>query len=136
MVLYNLGKSLAGPKVALLMRIVAPDQTYVDYFEEVYVIRKGLTNRFGLRVRDGGCTRIIQIGQGQPFIFGTSYALPVDLATLPSTARMVVENHVSNCPDSDLVDVLTGKKSLREAIGLPAKVEVARTRSADGGSTL
>ncbi len=117
------------------MRIVAPDKTYVDYFEEVYVLRKGLTNRFGLRVGRGVCSRVIQIGEGQPFIFGTSYALPVDLAALPSTVRMVLEDHASNCPGSDLVDVLTGKKSLREAIGLPAKGEVERTRSADGGST-
>ena len=47
---------------------------------------------------------------------------------------MTVEDHISHYPDSDLVDLLTGKKSIQEAVGLSAR-EVTRAVSAEGGST-
>ena len=38
---------------------------------------------------------------------------------LPSHVRIVVDNHMLNDPASDLIDVLTGKKSFQEALNSP-----------------
>jgi hypothetical protein len=108
------------------VRIVSSDRTYLDYFQRICAIQKGLTNRFGLRLREGKCSALLQLGDGEPRTFGKDLPLPVDLETLPSYLRMIVENHLLNYPNSDLMDILTGRKSFREALDTPAKMEPKR----------
>jgi hypothetical protein len=40
---------------------------------------------------------------------------------VPSHVRMIVDNHLMNHPSSDLMDVLTGKKSFQEAMDSPVE---------------
>lgn len=65
------------------------------------------------------CVVVIQIGNGQP-ILGEAHQIPVQLETAPSHVRMVVDDYLMNYPTSDLMDVLSGKKSFQEASALPA----------------
>ena len=93
------------------------DETYIDYFNVVH--------RFGIRVLEDRCLVVIQIGDGQP-IFGQAHQIPVQLETVPSPVRMIVDDHLMNYPSSDLMDVLTGKKSFQEALDSPAGIEGKR----------
>ena len=80
---------------------------------------RGLTNRFGVRITEEALASIIEIADGQPFTF-EKVILTAKLETLPNAVRMVIEDHVSNQPDSDLTAVLTGRKSFPGSVGLPA----------------
>ena|SRR5579862_2839307 len=115
------------------MRIVATDKTYIDYFEDAHCVGRGLTTRFGLRVADGACSGVVEIPDVKPFTFGKSYATPIELAALPSEVHMVVDDHVLHHPESDLLDVLTGKKSFQDAIASPPRGAVKWAAAKDGG---
>jgi hypothetical protein len=52
--------------------------------------------------------------------------MPVQFETLPSYVRMVLDDHVHNNPSSDLLDLLTGRKSFQEALESPQKTELKR----------
>jgi len=93
------------------------DGTYIDYFNMVH--------HFGIRVLEDRCLVVIQIGDGQP-IFGQAHQIPVQLETVPSPVRMIVDDHLMNYPTSDLMDVLTGKKSFQEALGHRIKLELSK----------
>jgi hypothetical protein len=82
------------------MKIVALDKTHIDYFKGVIASRRGLTACFGIRVDAGGCSALATIGDGQPFMFGKYYPVPVEIDTLPSPVRMVVDDHVLKYPSS------------------------------------
>jgi hypothetical protein len=77
-------------------------------------------------VREGRCWALVQIADDEASTFGESHEIPVDLSTLPNPLRMIVENDHGNYPHSDLTDVLTGRKSIREAFGLQDKMQVKR----------
>jgi hypothetical protein len=97
------------------MRTVGPDFGYIDYLQRLNAVQRGLTNRFGIRVCKGICTAL-----------GTDYPLPVEIETLPSHVRIIVDNHLLNYPDSDLMDLLTGRKSFQAALDRPSRIEPER----------
>ena len=99
------------------MKTTGLDGTYIDYFNTVH--------GFGIRVLEDRCFVVIQIGDGQP-VFGHPHQIPLQLETVPSHVRMIVDNHLMNYPTSDLMDVLTGKKSFQEALDPPAEIEAKR----------
>ena len=96
------------------MKTTSLDGTYIEYFNTVH--------GFGIRVLEDRCFVVIQIGDDQP-IFGHAHQIPVQLETVPSHVRLIVDDHLMNYPTSDLVDVLTGKKSFQEALDSRAEIE-------------
>ena len=116
--LKALGISL-GPQ-GVTVKTTGLDGTYIDYFNIVH--------HFGIRVLEDRCLVVIQIGDGQP-IFGQPHQIPVQFETVPSHVRMIVDNHLMNYPTSDLMDVLTGKKSFQEALESPNKIGVKQITS-------
>jgi hypothetical protein len=60
-----------------------------------------------------------KLGDGSPTTHETGYSIPVALEKLPPYVRMIAEDHVLNYPTSDLMDVLSGKKSVQEALNFP-----------------
>ena len=99
------------------MKTTGLDGTCIDYFNIVH--------HFGIRVLEDRCLVVIQIGAAQP-IFGEAHQIPVQLEIAPSHVRMIVDHHLMNYPTSDLMDVLTGKKSFQEALDSPAGIEGKR----------
>ena len=99
------------------MKTTGLDGTYIDYFNIVH--------HFGIRVLEDRCLVVIQIGAGQS-MFGQAHQIPVQLETVPSPVRMIVDHHLMNYPTSDLMDVLTGKKSFQEALDSPAGIDAKR----------
>src|ERR1700745_2661212 len=93
---------------------IGPD--YIDYWQSVCHAEWGLRARFGIRVQDGFCSAVTAIAGEQPMAFGRLYQIPVQLQTFPSYLRMILDDHMLNSPDSDLIDVLSGKKSFRDAL--------------------
>src|SRR6267378_1265978 len=89
-----LGISL-GPQ-GVTVKTTGLDGTYIDYFNTVH--------HFGIRVLEDCCLVVIQIGDGQP-VFGQAHQIPVQLETVPSHVRLVVDDHLMNYPTSDLMDV-------------------------------
>ena len=59
-----------------------------------------------------------QRGRGNPQFFGNPHRIPVDLSAADAQHSLsnVVREHMNHHPDSDLVAVLTGGKSFREAL--------------------
>jgi hypothetical protein len=104
-----------------LVRIIGSDNSFIDYYQVVVATRRGLQNRFGIRIKQGQCCAVVQIGDGPPLMFGKHYPLPVTINTLASPLRSTVENHLLNYVGSDLLDVLAGKKSFQEALNSPMK---------------
>jgi len=102
------------------MKGFGPD--YIDYWQGETQWR--LRIRFGIRVQDGFCSAVNAIDRGQSMAFGRRYQIPVRLEILPNYLRAAIDNHLLNSPDSDLMDVLSGKKSFRDALGAPTKTEV------------
>ncbi len=88
------------------MKATGLDGTYIDYFNAVH--------GFGIRVLEDRCLVVIQIEDGE--LFGPVHQIPVQFETVPSHVRSIVDDHVLNYPASDLLDVLTGKKSFQEAL--------------------
>ena len=115
------------------LKTIAPDKTYIDYFQKMCTVRKGLTNRFGIRVEKDNCASLVEISDGQPFTFGKEYPLPVAIETLPRPVRMVIEDHELTYPGSDLRDVLTGRISFQDALASPVDGELKRATAKPGG---
>jgi hypothetical protein len=107
----------------------------VDYFQGVFSSRRGVASCFGIRVGVGCCCLVVKIGDGRPDACGKSYPVPVNIETLPTHIRMVVDDHLLNYPNSDLVDVLAGKKSFQDALGSPADRKAVAT-TANGADIL
>jgi len=97
---------------------------YIDYWQSVFEAQMGLTTNFGIRVQDGFCSAVNAIDGGRSMAFGRLYQIPVRLEILPSYLRMIIDDHLLNSPNSDLMDVLNGKKPFRDALAAPAKMEV------------
>src|ERR1051326_1377082 len=100
---------------------VGPD--YIDYWQSVCEAQMGLTTTFGIRVQDGFCSAVNATDGGRSMAFGRLYQIPVRLELLPNYVRMIIDDHLLNSPNSDLMDVLNGKKSFRDALGTPTKME-------------
>jgi len=101
------------------MKDVGPD--YIDYWQSGCEAQWGLTTRFGIRVQDGFCSAVNSIDGGQSMAFGRIYQIPVRLEILPIYLRVTIDDHLLNSPDSDLMDVLNGKKSFRDALAIREK---------------
>src|SRR5438128_11658995 len=108
------------------MKVIDPNRAYIDYIQSGCASSRGLTNRFGIRVREGLCLAVIKIGDGQANGCGQEFQIPVQLESLPSYVRMIVDDYLLNDPGSDLMDVLAGKKSFYEALDSPTKLEPKR----------
>ena len=102
-------------------------QNHIDYWQNFCPVQRGLKNRFGVRVENGRCWALIQIGDGEPYTFGPSHEIPVEPSMLPTFLQVVVDRHFLNDPNSDLFEVLTGEKSLEEAIHSPRKTNLKET---------
>jgi hypothetical protein len=113
-----LGISL-GPQ-GVTVKTTGLDGTYIDYFNTVH--------GFGIRVLEDCCFVVIQIADGQP-VFGHPHQIPLQLEIVPSHVRLIVDDHLMNYPTSDLMDVLTGKKSFLEALDSPAEIKGKRITS-------
>jgi hypothetical protein len=96
------------------MKIIGPDNTYIDYFHSDSGV-----SRYGIRVREGLCLVVEKVGDREPETAGKLYPVPVNFDSLPIRVRMIV--HRLSHPSSDLSDVLTGTRSFREALNLPAR---------------
>jgi hypothetical protein len=101
---------------------VGPD--YIDYWQSDCAVQRGLTSRFGIRVKDGCCSAVSSISGGQSHTFGRLYEIPVQIEIFPAYLRVIIDNHLLNCPRSDLMDVLTGEKCFQDALVARTKREV------------
>ena len=104
------------------MRDIGPG--YIDYWQGVCEAQMGLTTTFGIRVQDGFCSAVNAVDGGRSIAFGRLYQIPVRLEILPNYVRMIIDDHLMNSPNSDLMDVLNGKKPFRDAVAAPKKMEV------------
>ena len=103
------------------MRVIGPNKKYIDYFQGAIASPEVLSKRFGIRVRPEFCSVVAKNGHGDGNDSGKQYHIPLEHEQLPSHVRMIVEDHVLNYPASDLIDVLTGRKSFQEALESPPK---------------
>jgi len=103
-----------------LLKVI--DRTHVDYFQGITASR----NRFGIRVEEGHCCAIAQIGNRRPFTFGKHHPLPLHIEALATPLANIVENHMLNDPTSDLRQVLQGQKTVQEVLNPARKIEPKR----------
>src|ERR1700689_4471962 len=98
------------------MKTPSADRTHIDYWQDYGT---GLKSHFGIRVWADHCSAITNVGSEQPQLFGGARALPMDPSELISQNSLnnVIGEHKNRHPDSDLVAVLTGKKSFKDALG-------------------
>jgi len=61
----------------------------------------------------------VKFGDEPPNTHGIGYPIPVAIEGLPAYVAMIVNDHLLNYPSSDLMDVLTGKESLQDALQFP-----------------
>ena len=91
----------------MTVKTICLDGMYIDYINVVH--------HFGIRVLEDRYMVVVQIGDDRP-AFGKDHQIPIQLGTAPSHVRMIVDDHLMNYPASDLMNVLTGKKSFQEAL--------------------
>jgi hypothetical protein len=97
------------------MKTTSADRTYIDYWQDYGA---GIKSHFGIRVWADRCSAITNVGAKEPNLFGAARPLPIDLSGTEGQHSLnnVISEHRNRHPDSDLVDVLTGKKSFKEAL--------------------
>jgi hypothetical protein len=115
------------------MRVISADRTFIDYFQNVSSIHRGLKNLFGIRVLEGRCEAVVKTGDSLPYTLGKSYPLPVRVENLPAYLHVMIDDYVLHYPGSELADVLAGKKSFQEALDAPPEVEAAAFRTPGDG---
>ena len=108
------------------MKIISPERTHIDYFQSLRAVQRGLTNRFGIRVLKSECVAVIHIGPGEANTFGKAFPLPLQLEALPTYMKMIIDDHLLNYADSDLMNVLSGKRPFEEALDSAKKIEIKR----------
>jgi hypothetical protein len=98
------------------MKTTSADQTYIDYWQDYGT---GTKSHFGIRVWADHCSAITNVGAKSPNLFGDPHELPIDLSDTEGQHSLnnIIGEHMHRHPDSDLVVVLTGKKSFKEASG-------------------
>jgi hypothetical protein len=101
------------------MRTAAPDRTYIDYWQNYGSDAQVLKSHFGIRVWEGRCCAITNVAAETPSLFGDSHLIPVDLSAAAAQHSLsnIVSEHMKHYPQSDLLQVLRGEKSFREALG-------------------
>jgi hypothetical protein len=105
------------------VKTIGPDKTYIDYFQSVCGLQSGL-NSYGIRVAERRCSVVLKVEDERPSTYRKKYVLPLELPTLPSRVRIIVDDHLLNHPGSDLRDVLTGRKSFQQALNSSPKSEL------------
>jgi hypothetical protein len=97
------------------MKTPSTDQTYIDYWQDYGTGKK---SHFGIRVWAHQCSAITNVGAENPRLFGNPHELPIDLSGTEGQHSLnnVINEHMHRHPGSDLVAVLTGKKSFKEAL--------------------
>jgi hypothetical protein len=97
------------------MKTTGPDRTYIDYWQDYGI---GMKSHFGIRVWEDRCSAITNVGASHPRLLGSPCVLPVDLSSTEGRHSLnnVIFEHTTRHPESDLVPVLTGEKSFREAL--------------------
>jgi hypothetical protein len=97
------------------MKTPSPDRSYIDYWQDYGTAKK---SHFGIRVWEDRCCAMTNVGSEHPNLFGKIHPLPVDLSDIAPqhSVSNVAKEHMRQHPDSDLVQVLTGQKSLRDAL--------------------
>jgi len=110
------------------VKIVGPD--FIDYWQPTGGILDGQKSRFGIRLRQGRCWPLVQVGDEPACSFGSAQELPVEISSLPDYMRIVVEEDRASDQTSDLLDVLVGKKTFKQALRSPEKSETS-----DGATT-
>ena len=100
------------------MKTIGSDNTYIDYWQDV-ANTPLLKTRCGIRVREGRFSAIIKVGDEQPKVVSEIYPIPIKLpiwpGTLPTFISTIINHHVLH-PNSDLIEVLKGEESFREAL--------------------
>ena len=102
----GLGARLCGP-----LAKTRPSSIIFRTFPRYTVI-----NLFGIRVLEGRCVAVVKTGDGQICTFGTEYPLPVKFQTLPSHLHAMMDDYLWHYPDSELTDVLAGRRSFQDAL--------------------
>lgn len=107
----------AEPGKFAAMKSVSPDQSFIDYWQDYGTARK---SHFGVRVWEDRCCAITNVGSPNPTVLGKVHPLPVDFSeTAPkNSVSNITCEHMYHHPESDLLQVLTGKKPLREALSI------------------
>ena len=100
------------------MRRIGSD--FIDYWQGYYGALAGSRSHFGIRVREGRIWVLLKLGDEPPNTHGVGYPIPVKIENLPAYLEMIVDDHLLNYPSSDVLDVLTGKKSFQEALQFPS----------------
>jgi hypothetical protein len=97
------------------MRTIGSDRSFIDYWQDYGTGRK---SHFGIRVWADRCCAITNVGSETPNMFGEPHSLPIDTAGTGGQHSLnnVISEHMNRHPDSDLIEVLTGKKSLKDAM--------------------
>ena len=108
-------RAVGNWKLASSMKTTSADHTYIDYWQDYGTGKK---SHFGIRVWADRCSVITNVGAASPNLFGDSRELPIDLSVTEGQHSLnnVIEEHTHRHPDSDLVAVLTGKKSFKDAL--------------------
>jgi hypothetical protein len=103
----------------LPMKTTSPDRTYIDYWQDYGM---GIKSHFGIRVWANRCSAITNVGAATPNLFGGSRAIPLDLSDTMGQHSLnnLIGEHRTRHPDSDLIAVLTGRKSFKEALEIGA----------------
>ena len=98
------------------MKTASADRTRIDYWQDYGT---GLKSHFGIRVWADHCSAITNVGSEHPHMFGAPRPLPIDILGTEGQHSLnnVISEHMTRHPDSDLVAVLTGKKTFKEALG-------------------
>jgi hypothetical protein len=98
------------------MKNISPDRTYIDYWQDYGAARR---SHYSIRVWEDRCCAITNVASSNPQILGKVHALPVDLSDIAPkhSVSNITQEHMRHHPESDLHDLLTGKKSFREALG-------------------
>jgi hypothetical protein len=97
------------------MKTPSADQTFIDYWQDYGTGKK---SHFGIRVWAHQCSAITNVGAENPKLFGNPHGLPVDPSGTEGQHSLnnVIGEHMHRHPDSDLLAVLTGKKSFKDAL--------------------
>jgi hypothetical protein len=111
--LFDPGREKLG--VSPGMKTTSTDRTCIDYWQDYGT---GLKSHFGIRVWADHCSAITNVGAQQPKLFGGPGTLPINMSGTEGqhSLNSVISEHMRRHPDSDLVAVLTGKKSFKEAL--------------------
>ena len=97
---------------------------HIDYWHNYHAGNRWLKSSLGVRVEAGRCWALVQIGDDEARTFGKPHEIPLDLRSLRGYLRFIVEEHRANEPTSDLLLVLSARKSFQQALEPPRTTEM------------